>query len=172
MPPPARQMMRWLAISLALVATDARADPCPISNQSQLWGKFRHLSHLMVAVTYRKECGVADARDLTAIRSLHEEIGCTAESDLGRYFTYRVTAPLNEDSGHPGVKMLRAGAPQAYYRFCQMAEYLPWPDGSAYVLMLRPEAVPDDRLATYQGFWAHLDAMQAQLTQSLREVAE
>jgi len=126
----------------------------------------------MVAVTYRKECGVADARDLAAIRSLHEDIGCSADTELGQYFSFRVQAPLNEDTGHPGVQILRSDAPTAYYQFCRMASFLPWPEGSASPLMLRPEAVPDSDLAAYQMFWAHLDAMQSELTQSLRQVGE
>ncbi|KMW60489.1 hypothetical protein AIOL_000645 [Candidatus Rhodobacter oscarellae] len=165
--------MIWRAIALICAAgTAAGADPCPISDQSRLWGKFRHLSHLMLAVTYRKECGLADGRDIAAIRSLHEAVGCSAQTELGRYFAYRVTAPLTEDSGHPGVAILRAKAPTAFYQFCQMAEFLPWPEGSAYFLMARPEAAPAARLAEYQAFWAHLDAMQAELTRALTELPE
>lgn len=144
------------------------ADPCPISDQSKLWGKFRHLSHIMVAVTYRKECGVADGRDLAAIRSLHRAVGCSDQTALGQYFAQRVQAPLTPETGHPGVQMLRDGAPLAFYRFCQMADFLPWPEGSAYPLLAQPDAVAPSDLATYQAFWAHLDAMQDSLTQSLR----
>ncbi|MEO0829095.1 MAG: hypothetical protein AAFY03_01390 [Pseudomonadota bacterium] len=165
-------MRGWPLLVCLFLGTAAHADPCPISDQSKLWGKFRHLSHIMVAVTYRKECGVAGAQDLAAIQSLHEGVGCSSETELGRYFAYRVEAPLKDGTGHPGVQMLRSSAPLAYNQFCRMAEFLPWPEGSAYPLMARPDAVAETDRAAYQAFWAHLDAMQSELTRAMKEAID
>lgn len=167
--------MRALILITGLIvatAAPAAADPCPFQDASKLWRQWRPVSNLLVAVTYRKECGLANKTDLLAIRSLHEAQGCSADTEVGRYFTDRVTAPLNDDTGHPGVQMLRTGAPQAFYRFCEMAEILPWPKDGADFLMLQRADVTRDHLNQYQTFWAHLDAMQIELTHALKEITQ
>lgn len=159
-------MARFAAILICLaMATPAMAqDPCPFTEARRIWRDFRPLSHLMIAVTYRKECGVMSDRDHAAIRSIHLARGCPIDSELGDYFTDFLNAPLTEVNRHPGLDILRRGDPVGYHGFCRMAEALSWPEGSAAFLLGDPAEIPSDAVPGFQGFWAHLDAMQNELT--------
>lgn len=169
--------MRWrLAVALIpalLVAGPAMAqDPCPFTEARRLYQQFRPLSHLLIAVNYRKECGQFGARDIAAIQSLHISQGCPVQSGVGRYFKDRLDAPLTEENRHPGLGMLRRRSPSDYAQFCRMAQTIPWPPGSAAFLMERPETVAPQDLSRFQAFWAHLDAMQNELTRAVTAVTE
>jgi len=161
--------LKWLLLFL-LAGMPALADPCPLSETRRMWRDWRPVSHLMIAVNYRKECGVFGDADRRAIRSLHESQGCSADTEVGQYFAARLNAPLSEETSHPGLAILRDKAPVALFRFCRMAKALPWPKQDAAFLMAKPSQVPPETLSQFQTFWAHLDAMQTELTRALTEI--
>lgn len=164
--------MRWLLIWLSLASPAFANDPCPFTEARRLYREFRPLSHLLIAVNYRKECGQFDERDVAAIQSLHTSQGCPVESGVGRFFQDRLNAPLTEENRHPGLGLLRAKAPLDFAQFCRMAQTIPWPKGSAAFLMEQPDSLPPEQLSRFQGFWAHLDAMQSELTRAMTAVSQ
>jgi len=87
---------------------------------------------------------------------------------VGQYYTDRVMEPLNEDTEHPGLKILRERHLVGMVRFCDMADALRWPTGNASFLIQKREDVPETRLLDYQQFWAHVDALQTQMTEQLK----
>ncbi|MBM7068938.1 hypothetical protein [Actibacterium sp. 188UL27-1] len=162
--------MRWLIVILLMCGPAAAQDPCPFTEARRLYQQFRPLSHLLIAVNYRKECGQFDDRDVAAIQSLHISLGCPVDSGVGQYFKDRLDAPLTDQNRHPGLGMLRQRSPRDYAQFCRMAQTIPWPQGSAAFLMEQPEIVAPKDLQPFQAFWAHLEAMQNELTRAVTAI--
>jgi len=161
--------LKWLALFLCLaVPATAQVDPCPLSDRTKLIRDWRAVSQLLYVISYRKECGAVTQDDLLAIRSIHLAWGCPADSGVGRYYSEIITAPLTQENEHPGLAMLRQQHLVGMVRFCEMADALTWPSGDASFLISKPADVPAEHILKYQQFWAHVEAMQAQMTHLLK----
>ncbi len=162
-------MGKWFFITLLLAApVAAQTDPCPLSDRAKLFKSWRAMSQLLYAVSYRKECGSDLGPDLAAIHSILKARGCSPSSGVGRYYSELVQAPLTPETEHPGLKIIREQHLVGMVRFCDMADALSWPAPDASFLILKPESVPQPQLLAYQQFWAHVDALQTQMTEHLK----
>lgn len=159
--------------ALALLAASpapTQEDACPFYDGRRLFGDWRAMSQLLLATSYRKECGLDIAEDKAIIRHIHEARGCPAESEVGRYFSDILDAPLNSETEHPALSQIRLRDPQGYAHFCRMAGLLPWPEADPESLIGDMGALSDTQLRGRQIFWAHLDAMQDHITSVMRDL--
>lgn len=167
--------MKWWALPLFLALAaplPAQDDPCPFYDGRRIFRDWRPLSHLLIAVSYRKECGLFSQADRDAVHSLHEARGCPRDSSVGRYFTDILDAPLNADTEHPSLAFIRREYPAGFLRFCRMADKIVWPDGAAAFLLKDPAGLPHSQAQRHTAFWDHLDATQNEITRLMKELGQ
>ena len=159
--------MRWGLLILILALPQgafAQSDQCSFYDGRRIFRDWRPMSHMLIGLTYRRECNMVTQDDARAVRSIHEARGCSIDTPLGQYFTDILNAPLNPDTSHPGLALIRSRDPVGFAQFCRMAKLLPWPRESAAFLLRKPEEIDQSFMPDYLAFWNHLDAMQGELT--------
>jgi hypothetical protein len=145
------------------------ADQCKLTVGQPVWGEWRQMSRVIHGLTLRKQCGVLNDTDVRAIRSIHLSRGCTEDTPVGQYFTDLINQPLSEDIHHPGLAELEIKAPVAAFRICEITKALPWPDDARF-LVERKDALNGNELSTFQAFFAHIEAIQSEITWALRNL--